>query len=137
MTTSDLTKSANAMLGSFSRVAARHHLANKWFLLAAAALALVVIAAISWSWLVAAGIASILLSALPCLVMCGLGLCMHKFMGGAGASQALGSATANPEAPAIAPAAASAIPVLGCCQGAISEKPAGVLAPDSREETHA
>jgi hypothetical protein len=30
----------------------------------------------SWSWLVAAGIAPILLSTLPCLIMCGLGLCM-------------------------------------------------------------
>ena len=32
--------------------------------------------ALNWSWLVAAGIAPILLSTLPCLVMCGLGLCM-------------------------------------------------------------
>ena len=32
--------------------------------------------ALNWSWLVAAGIAPILLSTLPCLVMCGLGVCM-------------------------------------------------------------
>jgi hypothetical protein len=30
----------------------------------------------NWSWLVAAGIAPLLLSTLPCLVMCGLGVCV-------------------------------------------------------------
>lgn len=36
----------------------------------------------NWSWLVAAGIAPILIAVLPCLVMCGLGLCMNKMTGG-------------------------------------------------------
>ena len=31
-----------------------------------------------WNWLVAAGFASIIISLLPCLVMCGLGLCMSR-----------------------------------------------------------
>ena len=31
-----------------------------------------------WSWLVAAGIAPLLLSTAPCAVMCGLGLCMGR-----------------------------------------------------------
>lgn len=31
-----------------------------------------------WNWLVAAGLASIIVGVLPCLVMCGLGLCMHR-----------------------------------------------------------
>jgi hypothetical protein len=35
----------------------------------------------NWSWLVAAGVAPILLSLLPCAVMCALGLCMTR-MGG-------------------------------------------------------
>jgi hypothetical protein len=34
--------------------------------------------ALGWSWLVAAGIAPILISVLPCLAMCALGLCMHR-----------------------------------------------------------
>lgn len=34
------------------------------------------LAAGGWGWLVAAGLAPIILSVLPCLVMCGLGLCM-------------------------------------------------------------
>lgn len=31
-----------------------------------------------WNWLVAAGIAPLLLSVLPCVAMCALGLCMRK-----------------------------------------------------------
>jgi hypothetical protein len=31
-----------------------------------------------WSWLVAIGVAPLLISAAPCLAMCALGLCMHR-----------------------------------------------------------
>ena len=31
-----------------------------------------------WSWLVAIGLAPLLISAAPCLAMCALGLCMHR-----------------------------------------------------------
>lgn len=31
-----------------------------------------------WNWLVAAGLASIIVGILPCLAMCALGLCMNK-----------------------------------------------------------
>ena len=31
-----------------------------------------------WDWLVAAGLASIILAVAPCLVMCALGLCMSR-----------------------------------------------------------
>ena len=44
--------------------------------------ALVVGAALNWSWLVAVGIAPLLLTVLPCAVMCGLGLCINKMAGG-------------------------------------------------------
>jgi hypothetical protein len=48
-------------------------------LLATAALgAIAATAAWQWSWLVAVGAAPLLLSAAPCAVMCGLGLCMHR-----------------------------------------------------------
>jgi hypothetical protein len=52
--------------------------------------ALVVGAALNWSWLVAAGIAPLLLTVLPCAVMCGLGLCMNK-MSGSSCSTSSGS----------------------------------------------
>lgn len=43
-----------------------------------ATLALAAGLALDWSWLVAAGIAPILISVLPCLAICALGLCMHR-----------------------------------------------------------
>ncbi|MHA6645554.1 hypothetical protein [Mesorhizobium sp. A623] len=33
-----------------------------------------------WDWLAAAGLASTILAALPCAVMCALGVCMHRLM---------------------------------------------------------
>lgn len=33
---------------------------------------------LNWGWLVAAGIAPLLLALAPCAAMCALGLCMHK-----------------------------------------------------------
>ncbi|RWA97364.1 hypothetical protein [Mesorhizobium sp.] len=38
--------------------------------------------AFGWSWLVAAGVAPLLLSVLPCVAMCALGLCMNRLTGG-------------------------------------------------------
>lgn len=43
-----------------------------------AALAIGLGAALNWSWLTAARIAPMLLSALPCAAMCALGLCMKR-----------------------------------------------------------
>lgn len=34
--------------------------------------------ALNWSWLVAAGVAPVLLALAPCAAMCALGLCMSK-----------------------------------------------------------
>ncbi|MBI3042936.1 MAG: hypothetical protein HYY78_08940 [Betaproteobacteria bacterium] len=33
---------------------------------------------LGWDWLVAAGLASIIIAVAPCLVMCALGLCMQR-----------------------------------------------------------
>lgn len=55
---------------------ARYHLGNRWALLALGGVVLAAGIALNWAWLVAAGLAPILLSTLPCLIMCGLGLCM-------------------------------------------------------------
>lgn len=48
-------------------------------LVAAAALTVGIVS--NWSWLVAAGIAPLLLSVLPCVAMCALGLCMNRMKG--------------------------------------------------------
>jgi predicted membrane-bound mannosyltransferase len=45
-------------------------------LLTLAAIAIVAGLALNWSWLVAAGLAPILISTLPCLIMCAVGVCM-------------------------------------------------------------
>ncbi|HUZ67383.1 MAG TPA: hypothetical protein VMU56_06935 [Beijerinckiaceae bacterium] len=45
----------------------------------------------NWSWLVAAGIAPVLLSVLPCLAMCALGLCMVGMRGRSCEAQPLGA----------------------------------------------
>jgi hypothetical protein len=143
MATSQSTKSLNAAAGSFSGTAAWRYLTNKWFLLAAAGLALVVIAAISWSWLVAAGVASVILSVLPCLVMCGLGLCMNKFIGGKAGPQAIGSAAPDGSEVSARPSApdSSGIYASSCCAGALhgtsANTPAENTTTESKEKTHA
>ena len=52
-------------------------------------------AALGWPWLVAAGLAPLLLSLAPCLAMCGLGLCMRG-MSGSSCSKPPAPATTNP-----------------------------------------
>lgn len=37
-----------------------------------------------WGWLAAAGVTTMIIGLLPCAVMCGLGLCAHRFMGKGG-----------------------------------------------------
>ena len=57
--------------------AARCHLSNRWALFALGGLAIGIGMYFGgWGWLVAAGAAPVILSVLPCLVMCGLGACM-------------------------------------------------------------
>lgn len=70
--------------GSLTRewlYAIRHYLGGWRGMLIFAATAIVVGLVLNWSWLVATGIAPILLIALPCLIMCGLGLCMNHLRG--------------------------------------------------------
>jgi hypothetical protein len=86
MTASEPTKAENALPGDFTNTI-RRYLGNRRLLLAAAMVAVVAGVALNWGWLVALGIAPVLLSVLPCLVMCGLGVCCMKMMGGSGEKQ--------------------------------------------------
>lgn len=74
--------------------AARYYLAGRRGLIVLATAAIVVGLALNWSWLVAAGIAPLLLAVLPCLAMCALGLCMHR-AGGKSCSTSAESAKAE------------------------------------------
>ncbi len=46
---------------------------------------------LNWNWLTAAGLAPIILGILPCAAMCALGLCAHRFTGGADPASCRGS----------------------------------------------
>ena len=61
--------------------AARHQLRGRRGLMIVAGAALAIGLAANWSWLVAVGLAPLLLGVLPCLAMCALGLCMNRFAG--------------------------------------------------------
>lgn len=61
--------------------AARYYLRGRRGWLALAAIALGAGLASNWTWLVAAGAAPLLISVLPCVAVCTLGLCMSR-MGG-------------------------------------------------------
>ena len=72
---------AQLSLAQSARALLRHYLGNRKVLAVLAVAAVGAGLAFNWSWLVAAGIAPILLALAPCAAMCALGLCM-KGMGG-------------------------------------------------------
>ena len=72
------SQSQDGSLGRDLLYALRYYLGSRRGLLVLAGLAIVAGLALNWSWLAAAGIAPILISVLPCLAMCALGLCMNR-----------------------------------------------------------
>ncbi len=99
MTTSNTTKTASPSPARDLLDAARHYLGGRRALVILAIGALIGGIALNWNWLVAAGIAPLLLTVLPCLVMCGFGLCMNKLIGGSCASDATQPRTSEPIEP--------------------------------------
>lgn len=66
---------------SLARTAAaslRHYFGGRRGLILLTVIALIVGLALNWSWLVAAGVAPLLLALAPCAAMCALGLCRNK-----------------------------------------------------------
>lgn len=57
------------------------YISGRHGLIAAGVAVVVAGLAFNWSWLVAAGIAPVLLSLMPCAAMCALGLCMNRTRG--------------------------------------------------------
>src|SRR5712691_3632688 len=99
MRTPQSTKAADASLARDLLDAGRYYLGGRRGIVVLATIAVLIAVGFSWNWLAASGLAPLLLSALPCLVMCGLGLCMNKLVGSRCASQPTGSATAAPAGP--------------------------------------
>lgn len=74
-------KAPEPSLASTALALARHYLVGRRGLIVLSVAVLGAAAFFNWSWLVALGIAPLLLALAPCAAMCALGLCM-KGMGG-------------------------------------------------------
>jgi hypothetical protein len=48
-----------------------------------------------WTWLVAIGVAPLLVSAAPCVAMCALGLCMHRMCNRTGSAAPNGTSQSS------------------------------------------
>lgn len=123
---------------------ARYYLGNRRRILIMATIAIVAGIAFNWSWLVASGVLPILLTALPCAVMCGLGLCANKLFGGScstESSQPHRSEVRMDQPTAYLDRFATPDSASTCCsQSADASAPPApepVKALDERKETHA
>ncbi len=67
---------------------ARFWLSGRRIWWAAGTVVLMAGVALSWSWLVAIGLAPLLIAVLPCVAMCALGLCMNRMFGSSCAKEA-------------------------------------------------
>lgn len=77
MTAPETNATAEGSLRRDALFAARYYLGNRWTILALAGLAVILgLVFGGWGWLVAAGLAPVILSTLPCLIMCAFGVCM-------------------------------------------------------------
>src|SRR6516165_9198096 len=123
MTVAKPTESAKVPLSRLGLSLVRYYLVNRWALLVLGAGVLLTGIALNWGWLVAAGIAPILLSTLPCLVMCGLGLCMlcRSSEKQSTPSRDAADAAISPPAPGIANIDEVSAIGSGCCQQGGSE----------------
>ncbi len=82
MNAANETKNVSPLsLAQTAKALVAHYLGNRKLLLVLAIVIVGAGVALNWSWLVAAGIAPILLALAPCAAMCALGLCMSR-MGG-------------------------------------------------------
>ncbi|MFC3325032.1 hypothetical protein [Mesorhizobium cantuariense] len=81
MSATELTQTKPASPGRNARSTVRNYLAGRRGPIAAGAAIAVAGLAFNWTWLVAAGIAPLLLGVLPCVAMCALGLCMSRMTG--------------------------------------------------------
>jgi hypothetical protein len=81
MTISNSTHSLRSSKRQGLVALARHYVGGRRSLLLLAGLAIAGGLALNWSWLVAAGIAPIIVGLAPCAAMCALGLCMPRMLG--------------------------------------------------------
>jgi hypothetical protein len=121
--TAPQSTTADPSLWREARDIARSYLGSRWVLMALGVIVLVAGIALNWSWLVAAGVAPILLSTLPCLIMCGLGLCILCRSGGkqAAASHDAAAPAASPATLAVAKVDNPSVAAMTCPHEQVSE----------------
>jgi hypothetical protein len=127
MTTRQSTTANEGSLGRDTLSAVRSYLANRWTLVALGSGLAVGLGLYfgGWGWLVAIGAAPIILSTLPCLIMCGLGVC---FMCRSSNKESTSpSVDATTSALGIAKTDAPLVAGFSCCQGAINANSAKPL----------
>jgi hypothetical protein len=110
MTTIPSDRTTERPLGRDVIYAAKYYLGGRRGLVLAGTAVVAAGLSFNWSWLVAAGVAPLLLSVLPCVAMCALGLCMSR-MTGASCSKRAAPQEAGETIPA--PAAIQAQPEEG------------------------
>lgn len=81
MTAPGKAETADTSLTRDVLYAVRYYLGGRRGLLILGGVALAGGLAFNWSWLVAVGIAPLLIAALPCVAMCALGFCMNRTSG--------------------------------------------------------
>jgi hypothetical protein len=87
MRTSDEAPGEQRPLSQDVLYALRYYLGGRRGLIALAGGAAIAGVALNWSWLVALGLAPLLIALAPCAVMCALGLCAMRMAGKSGASE--------------------------------------------------
>ncbi len=88
---SETTKTSETSLTQDLLSLLRYWLGGRKGMIALIVLAVIAGAILNWGWLVALGIAPLILALLPCAAMCALGLCMSKMMGSSSCSSQQGT----------------------------------------------
>lgn len=113
MSLSESTKAKDTSLTRDVLSVARYYLGNRRALLVLAIVASIAGLALNWNWLVAIGLVPILLSALPCLVMCAFGVCM--MCGSAKEQSTLSRIATGQGSSSVFPAVGTSQNAAGCC----------------------
>lgn len=98
--TVETTKAGEPSLAVTVMKLARHYLGGRRGLIVLGVLAVGAALVLNWGWLVAVGVAPLLLALAPCAAMCALGLCANKLTGRAEGSDAAKNVTSRQSADA-------------------------------------
>jgi hypothetical protein len=109
VTSQDRSPASDAAPFRHAGSAVKSYLPGRRGLLVLASVVLVAGLVMNWSWLVAAGIAPILLAVAPCALMCAAGYCMSRMTGQSCAPETTSQKTAEPAADETVPVASDGL----------------------------